>query len=88
MRAPRLARPRTEATMIKVDAISECTVIDAAPRTSRWTGFVRNVMAGIRDGGEMYARYQALQHMSNADLARRGVTRDRLTQVILHGGGF
>jgi hypothetical protein len=74
--------------MIKIDAVSDCTVISAAPERSRFAGFITRVMAGIRDGGEMYARYQALQHMSPSDRARRGITRDNLSQVILHGGGY
>ena len=74
--------------MMKIDAISECTVVSAPSTPSRWSGFVTRVMAGIRDGGEMYARYQALEHMSKTDRARRGITRDNVSQVILHGGGY
>jgi hypothetical protein len=72
---------------MRIDTISDCTVVSETPRRPRWGGFVSRVMAGIRDGGEMYARYQALQHMSNVDLARRGLTRDNLSRVILNGGG-
>jgi hypothetical protein len=72
--------------MVKIDAISEYTAF-TMPQRSRLTAYVANVMAGIRDGGEMHARYQALARLSNTDLARRGLTRDTITRAVLSGGG-
>ena len=72
--------------MLKVHTFSEFTVVTAAPRQSRIANYVANVLAGIRDSGEMQARYEALSRMSNTDLARRGLTRDTITQAILNGG--
>jgi len=37
--------------------------------------FVKNVSLGIGDGAELFRRYQALSRMSNAELAKRGLTR-------------
>jgi hypothetical protein len=71
--------------MVKIDAISDYSVI-ATPRRARWSDYVSNVLAGIRDGGEMYARYQALARLSNTDLARRGLSRETITRAVLTGG--
>jgi hypothetical protein len=74
--------------MLKLHTMSDYTVISARPRRSRLANYAANVLAGIRDGGEMQARYEALSRLSNAELARRGVTRDAITQLILHGGAI
>jgi hypothetical protein len=74
--------------MLKLHTMSDYTVISARPRRSRLANYAANVLAGIRDGGEMQARYEALSRMSNTELKSRGVTRDTVTQLILHGGAI
>jgi uncharacterized protein YjiS (DUF1127 family) len=42
-----------------------------------------NVLARIRDGGEMRPRYETLSRMSTTDLAKRGLTRAEIMRVVL-----
>ena len=74
--------------MLKVHTFSEFTVVTAPARRARVASYVANVLAGIRDSGELQARYEALSRMSNTDLARRGLTRDTIAHALLCGGGW
>ena len=71
--------------MVKTDTFADYTVVAATPRRSRISSHLSNVLAGIRDGGEMHARYRELAQLSDADLAKRGLTRDGLARAILNG---
>jgi hypothetical protein len=71
--------------MVKTDAFADCTVVAATSRRSGVSTYLSNVLAGIRDGGEMHARYRALVQLSDADLAKRGLTREGLARAILDG---
>ena len=62
---------------------SDCTMVTAPPPAAR--GYFTNVLAGIRDGGAMHARYEALARMSNTDLARRGLTRAEIMRAVVAG---
>ena len=48
-------------------------------------GFIAELFAGMREGREMEARFNALSHLSNTDLARRGLSRAGITRAILYG---
>jgi hypothetical protein len=71
--------------MVKSEAFADCTVLAAKPRRSGIGSYLSNVLAGIRDGGEMHARYRELTGLSDAELAKRGLTREGLTRAILSG---
>jgi hypothetical protein len=71
--------------MVKTDAFADCSVLAAKPRRSRIGTYLSNVLAGIRDGGEMHTRYRDLARLSDADLAKRGLTREGLARAILSG---
>ena len=71
--------------MVKTDAFADCTVVAAKPRRSGLGTYLSNVLAGIRDGGELHARYRDLAKLSDADLAKRGLTREGLARAILTG---
>jgi hypothetical protein len=71
--------------MLKLHTFSDYTLITAPPRRRSMARHVARVLAGIRDGGEMQARYEHLAHMSNSDLAKRGLTRDDIMRVVLTG---
>ena len=71
--------------MLKLHTFSDYTLITAAPRRRSMARHVARVLAGIRDGGEMQTRYEQLAHMSNSDLAKRGLTRDDIMRVVLTG---
>jgi hypothetical protein len=71
--------------MVKTDALADCSVVAARPRRSGVATHLANVLAGIRDGGEMHARYRHLATLSDADLAKRGLTREGLARAILSG---
>ena len=71
--------------MVKTDAFADCTVVAAKQRRSGIGSYLSNVLAGIRDGGELHARYRELARLSDADLAKRGLTRDGLARAVLSG---
>jgi hypothetical protein len=71
--------------MLKLHTFSDYTLFRAAPRRRSMARHVARVLAGIRDGGEMQTRYEQLAHMSNSDLAKRGLTRDDIMRVVLTG---
>ena len=71
--------------MVKTDAFADCTVVAARPRRSGLGNYLSNVLAGIRDGGELHTRYRELARLSDADLAKRGLTREGLARAILSG---
>jgi hypothetical protein len=49
---------------------------------ARW---VRDIMAGSRDGLAMQDRYEALSRLSNGELARRGLTRADFPRLVVNG---
>jgi hypothetical protein len=66
--------------MAKLYTFSDYTLITASPPRR---GISRaRVLVGIRDGGEMQARYEQLAH---SDLAKHGLTRDDIIRVVLTG---
>jgi uncharacterized protein YjiS (DUF1127 family) len=69
--------------MLRLDTFSDCTVVTAPSRYRRIAAHFANVLAAIRDGGEMRARYEALSRMSNTDLAKRGLTRVEIMRAVL-----
>lgn len=71
--------------MLKTDTFADCTIVAATPRRTGLVKHLANVLAGIRDGGELQARYHELARLSDADLAKRGLTRDSLARAILSG---
>jgi hypothetical protein len=71
--------------MLKLHTFSDYTLISTSPRRRGIARHVAKVLAGIRDGGEMQARYEQLSHMSDSDLAKRGLTRDDIMRVVLTG---
>lgn len=44
-----------------------------------------NILAGIRNGAGMRPRYIELSRLSDADLAKRGLTRDEITHAVVRG---
>lgn len=48
----------------------------------RW---VRDVIAGARDGLAMQDRYEALSRRSDRELARHGLTRADIPRLAVHG---
>jgi hypothetical protein len=69
--------------MLTLQTFFDCTMVTTPPRGAR--GYFANVLAGIRDGGAMRARYEALSRMSNTDLARRNLTRAEIMRVVMAG---
>jgi len=69
--------------MLTLNTLSDCTMV-TTPRSGA-RGYFANVLAGIRDGGAMHARYEALARLSNADLARRGLTRGDIMRAVVAG---
>jgi hypothetical protein len=74
--------PLKEAGMAKLYNFSDYTFIAASPRRRGISRHVARVLVGIRDGGEMQARYEQLAH---SDLAKHGLTRDDIIRVVLTG---
>ena len=71
--------------MLKLHTFAEYTAVTTTPRRAGIARHFANILAGIRDAGEMEARYQALSRMSNTDLARRGLTRDDIMRAVMDG---
>jgi len=69
--------------MLKLHTFSDHTLISAPPGRRSKARYLARVLAGIRDGGEMQARYEQLAHMSDSDLAKLGLTRDDIMRVVL-----
>jgi hypothetical protein len=69
--------------MFRTDTVADRMVVTAAPRRSGIATYFANVLAGIRDGSEMQARYEELSRLSDVDLARRGLTRADVMRAIL-----
>jgi len=42
---------------------------------------IENTVIGIAEGHEIYAQYRKLSRLSNAELARRGLTREQVPQA-------
>ena len=72
--------------MLKTDTFPAYSVAVDTPRGSQLAGFFAEFFAGMREGREMEARYNALSHLSNTDLAHRGLSRATITRAILYGG--
>jgi hypothetical protein len=64
-------------------AVADCT--PGTPIVSRITKVLANILAGIRNGSEMQARYIELSRLSDAGLAIRGLTRDEITLAVVRG---
>jgi len=71
--------------MLKLHTFADYTVVTAPPRQAGIARHFANVLAGIRDGGAMHDRYTALARLSNADLARRGLTRADVMRAVVKG---
>ena len=71
--------------MLTLNTFSDCTLATTPPRGGRAGRYFTNVLAGIRDGGAMHARYEALARLSNTDLARRGLARGDIMRAVLAG---
>jgi hypothetical protein len=71
--------------MLTLNTFSDCTMVTTPTRRGRIGEHFANVLAGIRDGGAMRARYEALSRMSNTDLARRNLTRAEIMRVVMTG---
>ena len=54
-------------------------------RPDRVFGAVRRVLAGIREGQDIWRRYETLSGLSDSQLARRGLTRDQIPQAAVKG---
>ena len=54
-------------------------------RHAGFTRFIADLRAGIREGRDIQRRYDGLRHLSNTDLARRGLTRDGIIRAALTG---
>jgi uncharacterized protein YjiS (DUF1127 family) len=61
-------------------------------RAQHHTGLLDNALRtfraffqGVREGLEMSDRYHALSRMSDADLAKRGLTRSEITRAVVLG---
>jgi hypothetical protein len=72
--------------MLKLQGFSDYTLVTTAPRFRSVAAHFSKVLAGIRDGGEMHARYQELARLSDTDLAKRGLTRADIMHAVLTGG--
>jgi hypothetical protein len=70
--------------MLTLNTLSDCTMVTASQGAGVGRYFA-NVLAGIRDGGAMHARYEALSRMSNTDLARRNLTRADIMRAVVAG---
>jgi uncharacterized protein YjiS (DUF1127 family) len=46
---------------------------------------IQMFMEGIREANEIAARYEALSRLSDAELARRGITRTDIPRIALKG---
>jgi hypothetical protein len=71
--------------MLKLHMFDQCTIVTATPRRAGIARHFANVLAGIRDAGDMHARHQALARLSNGDLARRGLARHDIMRSVLAG---
>jgi hypothetical protein len=71
--------------MLKLDMFSDCTMVTAPTQGAGLGRYFANVLAGIRDGGAMHARYEALARLSNTDLARRGLARAEIMRAVVAG---
>lgn len=47
--------------------------------------FLGDLAAGIRDGHAMASRYEKLRYMSDAELARLGLSREEIPAAAVHG---
>ncbi len=47
--------------------------------------FFSDIAAGIRDGHDMATRYERLRFMSDAELARHGLTREQVPAAAVNG---
>ena len=64
------------------------TVTGSYPLDSRFHRFIATASAffeGINEGREMAARYDHLSKLSDADLARRGLARNQIVQLVVNG---
>jgi hypothetical protein len=71
--------------MLTLDTLSDCTLATTPTRGARAGRYFANVLAGIRDGGAMHARYEELARLSNTDLAQRGLARGDIMRAVLAG---
>jgi hypothetical protein len=71
--------------MLTLHTLSDCTMMTAPTRGAGLGRYFANVLAGIRDGGAMHARYEALARLSNTDLARRGLARGEIMRAVMAG---
>jgi hypothetical protein len=55
------------------------------PRRS-FTRLVLNLIDGFREAQEISYRYEQLSHLSDAELAARGMRREDLPRIALTGG--
>ena len=55
------------------------------PRRS-FTRLVLNLINGFREAQEISYRYEQLSHLSDAELAARGMRREDLPRIALTGG--
>jgi hypothetical protein len=67
------------------------TITATRPIATPFAGFARlfgaigAFFAGIREGKAMADRYAFLSRLSDAELARRGLTRAGIVQAVVHG---
>jgi len=47
--------------------------------------YLSDLAAGVREGRELATRYDALARRSDAELARRGIKREDIPQIVMFG---
>jgi len=52
---------------------------------ARFTAYCGQLAKGAREGQQIAARYHELSHLSGADLASRGLTRQTIARAALTG---
>jgi uncharacterized protein YjiS (DUF1127 family) len=66
-------------------ALTLATLSREAPRLMAIARFFADVFAGIREAREMQQRYETLSRLSDAALARRGLTRADIPHAAVTG---
>ena len=66
-------------------ALTLATLAREAPRLAAIARFFADVLAGIREAHEMEQRYEMLSRLSDAALARRGLTREDIPRAAVTG---
>ncbi len=66
-------------------ALTLATLSRETPRLKAVARFFADLFAGIREGREMQRRYERLSRLSDAALARQGLTRADIPRAVVFG---